>query len=230
MILWPLSSESLQRLENSLFSKFDQTHKIELINDANAGYIAYSETIEDDKTRTIINVSEPVILSLIVKQHLESFVEHEYLHVRGTGDHTISSLNPPEIIQDSLWSVAQQLITDTMLDLVKCTNVILQQKLAKDYVEFECKKFEYLHDKYDSVILQAVKLIIWGYLDALCGYLKVDCKIQKDRLDIFDLSINKSARDVFDELIFLRKDGNSVNLFDSCVRLDMMIRKQKKIF
>ncbi len=193
MILWPLSSESLQRLENSLFSKFDQTHKIELINDANAGYIAYSETIEDDKTRTIINVSEPVILSLIVKQHLESFVEHEYLHVRGTGDHTISSLNPPEIIQDSLWSVAQQLITDTMLDLVKCTNVILQQKLAKDYVEFECKKFEYLHDKYDSVILQAVKLIIWGYLDALCGYLKVDCKIQKDRLDIFDLSINKSA-------------------------------------
>ena len=230
MILWPLSKEYLQRLEDSLASKFSNTHKVELINDANAGYIAYSETLENKRTRTIINVSEPVILSLIVEQYLESFAEHEYLHVKGTVDHNIASLNPPEIIQDSLWDMARQMITNTMLDAVTCTNVILQQQLAKNYVEFECKKFEYLHDKYGSMILQTVKLITYGYLDALCEYFKVDYKTRKDRLDIFDLSIHQAAKEVFDELIFLRKEDNSVNLFDSCVKLDMKIRQQKKIF
>lgn len=230
MILWPLSKEHLQRLEDTFASKFDSSHNVELINDANAGYIAYSETLQNKKTKTTINVSEPVILSLIVEDHLESFVEHEYLHVKETGEHTIASLNPPEIIQDSLWDMARQMITDTMLDTVKCTNVIIQQKLAKDYAEFECKKFEYLFEKYDSMILQAVKLITYGYLDALCGHLKVEYKTKKDRWDIFDLSIHQAAKEVFDELIFLRKDGNNVNLFDSCVKLDMKIRQQKKIF
>ncbi len=230
MILWPLSKEHLQRLEDTLASKFDNPHTVELINDANAGYIAYSETLQNKKTKTTINVSEPVILSLIVEHHLESFVEHEYLQVKGTGDHNIASLNPPEIIQDSLWDMARQMITDTMLDTVKCTNVIIQQQLAKDYVEFECKKFEYLFEKYDSMILQAVKLITYGYLDVLCEHLKVEYKTQKDRWDIFDLSIHQAAKEVFDEFIFLRKESNSVNLFDSCVKLDMKIRQQKKIF
>ena len=134
------------------------------------------------------------------------------------------------IIQNSLWDVAQQMITNIMLDAVKCTNVILQQQLAKNYVEFECKEFEYLHDKYGSMILQTGKLITYGYLDALCKHLKVDYKTQKDRWDIFDLSIHQAAKEVFDELIFLRREGNSVNLFDSCVKLDMNIRQQKKIF
>ena len=75
-----------------------------------------------------------------------------------------------------------------------------------------------------------VKLITYGYLDALCEYFKVDYKTRKDRLDIFDLSIHQAAKEVFDELIFLRKEDNSVNLFDSCVKLDMKIRQQKKIF
>ena len=75
-----------------------------------------------------------------------------------------------------------------------------------------------------------VKLITYGYLDALCEYFKVDYKTRKDRLDIFDLSIHQAAKEVFDELIFLRKEDNSVNLFDSRVKLDMKIRQQKKIF
>jgi len=228
--MWPLSKEHLQRLEDSLRSKFGNAHKIKLINDANAGYIAYSEINSNKETLTIINVSEPAILSLIIEQHLESFVEHEYIHVNGSGDHPISSLNPPEIIEDSLWSAAQHMLTETMLDTVKCTNVILQQKLAKNYVEFECKKFEYLHNKYGFAILQAVKLITYGYLDALCERFKVDYQIQKDKWDIFDVSIHQSAKDVFDELILIRKKGNAVNLYDSCVKLDMNIRKQKKIF
>jgi hypothetical protein len=126
--------------------------------------------------------------------------------------------------------MARQMITDTMLDTVKCTNVIIQQQLAKDYAEFECKKYEYLFEKYDSMILQAVKPITYGYLDVLCEHLKVEYKTQKDRWDIFDLSIHQAAKEVFDELIFLRKDDNRVNLFDSCVKLDMKIRQQKKIF
>ena len=47
------------------------------------------------------------------------------------------------------------------------------------------------------------------------------------------ITIGKYSLDgkkVFDELIFLRKEDNSVNLFDSCVKLDMKIRQQKKIF
>ena len=58
------------------------------------------------------------------------------------GDHTIASLNPPEIIQDSLWDMARQMITDTMLDTVKCTNVIIQQKLAKAQKSSKFKSYE----------------------------------------------------------------------------------------
>ena len=237
MILWPLSIEHLQMLQDALRFEFGSTHKTELINDANAGYIAYSETDKDGKTNTTINVSEPVILRMITEEHMESFAEHQRIHLKGKNDHdsielSSSPLNPPEATPNLLWGIAQQLITDAMQDLVKCTNVILQQQLAKDFVEFECKKFEYIYEKHGSAIFRAARLITYGYLDALCAHFKVDYKMQrKDVWDTYDLCTYHAAKEVFEELLLsLQKEENSVNLYDRCIKLDMNIRKQKKIF
>ncbi len=84
MILWPLTKEYLQRIEDALASKFGITHKIKLICDANAGYIAYSETIKNYGTSTTINVSEPVILSMIVEQYLVFFTNNFQSNLKQT--------------------------------------------------------------------------------------------------------------------------------------------------
>ena len=96
MILWPLSQEHLKRLEDAFTFKFDNTHTLELISDVNAGFVAYSQKV-GKKSKTTLNVSEPVILSLIIEKYLEPLVEHEYLHVYGKGTQSYSSLNPPRI-------------------------------------------------------------------------------------------------------------------------------------
>ena len=231
MILWPLSREHQRRLEDALISKFGADHMIELIDDTNAGYIAYSETSHNKKTKTVINVYEPFLITLIIEQYLDSFVEHEYLHVTGAGNHPISSLNPPEMTPDNLWEIVRETLTEHMLDIVKCANVILQQKHSKNYIEFECKKFEYLHKKYGNLTLKATRMMTLGYLDALCRNYDVKYNAQeKEMFDIYDLSIKQSAKEIIDELILMRKDDNDVNLFDLCVKLDLNIRQQKNLF
>lgn len=232
MILWPLSQEHLKRLEDAFTLKFDATHTLELINDVNAGFIAFSKK-EGKKPKTILNVAEPVILSLIIEKYLEPLVEHEYLHVYGKGVPAYSSLNPPQITPNNLWQSVQSSLTEQMRDILQCSNVIFQQEFAKDYIKFECEKYSYLDEKYGKNYLRASQLMTYGYLDAFSKYLDIDIKTYQNQsmhFDIYDKAIMESMQELITEFITLRKDNEDVNLYNQCIALDKKIQFQKNIF
>jgi len=232
MILWPLSQEHLKRLEDAFTLKFDTNHTLELINDVNAGYVAYSKKV-GKKSKTILNVSEPVILSLIIEKYLEPLVEHEYLHVYGKGTQAYSSLNPPEITPTNLWQSVQKSLTENIMDVLQCSNVIFQQELARDYIKFECEKYSYFDEKYGKNYLRTSQLMTYGYLDAFSKYLDINiktCMNQSMHFDMYDKAIVSSMQELITEFIKLRKDSQDVNLYNQCISLDKKIRFQQNIF
>ena len=227
MTHWPLSETQWDRLSDALTSKFGKSHDIGLICNQNAGYVAYSESI-GGRTRTTINIAETEVLSIITDEYTEPFAEHEYLHVHGVGTQKLATLNPPDITRPDLRDFVRNVLTEHVLDLAKCTNVIFQQEMAKEYVEFECRKFEYIFSR-DKPFVRAAKFMTYGYLDALSKHFGVRCFMSRERIDMDDLAIQQSAETLIAMLLRFRKNSEDVNLFDLCVNLDRKIRNQKKI-
>ena len=227
MVNWPLSEKQWKSIEDALESRFGKKHYIGLICDSNAGYVAYSESINGG-TRTTINVSDTTVLSIMVDEYAESIAEHEYLHVHGVGKQYLTYIDPPEATPSSLRDTIGKGLTERVLDLAKCTNVVFQQEMAKEYVEFECRKTEYTYSEGESV-LRAEKLMTYGYLDALSKHFGVRCFTRRNRFDIVDIAILRSTEALITALLELRNDAENVYLFDLCANLNSKIRHQKNV-
>ena len=142
-------------------------------------------------------------------------------------------MNPPEIAPVHLWQTVQNSLTEQIMNILQCSNVIFQQELAKDYIKFECEKFSYLDEKYGKNLLRASQLMTYGYLDAFSKYLDIDiktCMNQSMHFDMYDKAIMESMQELITEFIKLRKDAQDVNLYNQCITLDKKIQFQKNIF
>ena len=150
MVNWPLSEQQWERLAGALESRFGKEHDIKLICDQNAGYMAYSELI-DDRTSTTVNVFDTTVLSIMTDEYAASVAEHEYFHVRGVGKQKLVILDPPDVTPPHLRDFIGKALTERVLDVAGCANVVFQQEMAKEYVEFECRKFEYIYSNGEAV-------------------------------------------------------------------------------
>ena len=227
MVNWPLSEKQWKSIEDALESRFGKKHCIGLICDPNAGYVAYSESINGG-TRTTINVSDTTVLSIMVDEYAESLAEHEYLHIRGVGSWRRVHINPPDDTDPRMRDDIEKGLNERISDLINCANAVFQQEMAKEYVEFECRKHEYTYSKSEP-ILRVEKLMTYGYLDALSKHFGVRYFTRRNRFDIIDSAILHSTKAMITALLELRNDSEYVDLFDFGVNLNNIIHLQKNI-